>query len=43
MLGWASIFAGLGYVLDAIMWFTWNGYNGEISGYLMFPVFVAEF
>ena len=43
MLGWSCIFAGFGYVLDAIMFFSWNGYDGTLSGYFMMPVFVAEF
>lgn len=43
MLGWACIFAGVGYVLDAVMYFSWNGYNGQVSNFFMLPVFIAEF
>jgi len=41
-LGWACILAGFGYVLDALMYFLWDGYNGEVSSYFMLPVLVAD-
>lgn len=43
MLGFSCILAGIGYILDAVMYFTWTSYDGQISGLFMLPVFVAEF
>ena len=41
--GWAILLAGLGYLLDTCLYMLKNGYNGEISDFLMIPVFIAEF
>ena len=43
MLGFSCILAGIGYILDAVMYFSWTSYDGEISGIFMLPVFIAEF
>mmetsp|Transcript_15473 Transcript_15473/g.24275 ORF Transcript_15473/g.24275 Transcript_15473/m.24275 type:complete len:273 (-) Transcript_15473:172-990(-) len=41
--GWAILLAGLGYIIDTFLYMLRTGYNGEISDYLMIPVFIAEF
>ena len=37
------VLAGVGYIVDTLLWFLLSGYNGQVSAYLMIPVFIAEF
>lgn len=43
ILGWSLLLAGLGYITDSILYFLYEGYDGQISNWLMLPVFIAEF
>lgn len=42
-LGWVISVAGVGYVMDSLLYFISGSYNGQATPLLMLPVLVAEF
>lgn len=42
-LGWLIGFAGVGYVIDSLLYFLWSGYDGAWTNYLMLPAILGEF
>eukprot|EP00934_Nitzschia_sp_Nitz4_P000809 Nitzschia sp. Nitz4//scaffold46_size129759//125322//126406//NITZ4_003528-RA/size129759-augustus-gene-0.15-mRNA-1//1//CDS//3329552676//809//frame0 len=42
-LGWTLLLAGICYLLDSLLYFLLDSYQGQASNYLMIPVFIAEF
>lgn len=42
-MGWAISLAGVGYIMDSLLYFMLGSYNGKATSVLMLPVLVAEF